>query len=128
MTTSGRKPPRTESRSPSRRSTWTKPAAGLRFSRLPVARLSSARTSWPAWTSAPPMCDPMNPAPPVTSQRRGASAAAGLPDLGQHGVPGELELVAGVVDMGLEVDHDRLGRRQRLPAVDGAGRDLDHER
>src|SRR5439155_13701722 len=95
------------SRSPPRRSASTKLAAGLRFRRRPVARLSSASTWWPASSSASTTCEPMKPAPPVTRQRREVSAVAGLPDLGQNAVPGELELVAGVVDMGLEVDHDR---------------------
>src|SRR5262245_40550855 len=128
MTTSGRKSARMASRSDSRRSACAKTAAGLRLRRWPVARLSSASTAWPPSTSASTMCEPMKPAPPVTRQRRERSAVAGLPDLGQDAVPGELELVAGVIDVSLEIDDDRLRRGQRLPAVDRAGRDLDHER
>src|SRR5262245_61544596 len=37
-----------------------------RFSRWPVIRLSSTRTRSPRLTSASAICEPMNPAPPVT--------------------------------------------------------------
>src|SRR4051812_20236871 len=36
------------------------------FSLLPVNRLSTHSTSWPAWSSSSHRCEPRNPAPPVT--------------------------------------------------------------
>src|SRR5215510_11522759 len=41
-------------------------AIGERFSRRPVIRLSNTRTRSPRLRRASAMCEPMNPAPPVT--------------------------------------------------------------
>src|SRR5262249_4924256 len=46
-------------------------AAAGTFSRRPVARLSSTCTSSPRASSASATCEPMKPAPPVTSARTG---------------------------------------------------------
>src|SRR5688572_25102832 len=45
--------------------TWT------RFSRLPVEKLSRPVTAWPWFSRCSTRCEPMKPAAPVTSQRRG---------------------------------------------------------
>src|SRR4051794_21457424 len=51
--------------SPSTRS--MSPSTPSRFSRRPVVKLSSARTSWPSASSRSTTCEPMKPPPPVTS-------------------------------------------------------------
>src|SRR3990167_3610475 len=65
-TTSGRS---ASKRSPSRalrRSRRWKLAPGFTQAGLPVARLSTTVTAWPARTNASTTWEPMNPAPPVT--------------------------------------------------------------
>src|SRR5262245_64127368 len=54
-----------------------------------------------------------------------ASSVAWLPDLLQHAVPLELELILWIVDVRLKVDDDHLRRGKRLPAVHNHRRDLD---
>src|SRR3954451_8774512 len=65
-------------RSASRMSASSKPAprdsATVRFSRLPVARLSMTRTSSPRSSSASTRFEPMKPAPPVTRARMGGGS------------------------------------------------------
>src|SRR3989338_2391521 len=41
-------------------------AAWLTFSRLPVDKLSKTTTSWPSFIRRSAICEPTNPAPPVT--------------------------------------------------------------
>ena len=50
----------------------TSSASGCTFSLRPVERSSSTRTPCPAATSASTRCEPMKPAPPVTSTFMGA--------------------------------------------------------
>src|SRR5512141_921253 len=42
-------------------------AAAVRFPRRPLEKLSRTRTDTPCSSRAPTICEPMNPAPPVTS-------------------------------------------------------------
>src|SRR5574341_1263513 len=57
-----------------------------KFSRLPLEKLSSTRTNASCSSKAPTMCDPMNPAPPVTRYRvtLPASATQHCTDRAQH--------------------------------------------
>src|SRR5207302_10787926 len=59
---------KTRSESERMSASW-KTAPAIRFSRLPDARLSSTCTSSPRASSASTTCEPMKPAPPVTTAR-----------------------------------------------------------
>ncbi len=55
----------------------TSSAPGFSCSRFPDERSSSTATSYPSPTSASTMCDPINPHPPVTTQRMAAMLREG---------------------------------------------------
>src|SRR5690606_41369125 len=57
-----------------------------RLLRLPMDRLSSTRTPWPAASKASTRCEPMKPAPPVT--RISAMTVITIQQARQTGAPG----------------------------------------
>src|SRR5687768_9034242 len=108
--TSGRAAANTRSRRADLKSSTCSVAAGFASIGRPVLRLSTMATVWPSARSRSTTCEPMKPAPPVTSARTRLSSTQPLT------VPVDREPQAGVgVDVRLPAEQRARARDVGLP-------------